>query len=386
MPTIKALEALKEEMTAWRRDLHAHPETAYEEERTSAIVIDKLKGFGIDVTKGLAGTGVVGTLRVGEGPSIGLRADMDALPMQEENTFEHRSQHEGKMHACGHDGHTTMLLGAAKYLAETRKFKGTVQFIFQPAEEMEGGGQKMVEEGLFERFPVDAVYGLHNWPRLPIGSFAMKPGPLMAAVDGFEIVLTGMGAHGAMPHQGIDPIAAGAQLVSSLQQIVSREIDPLEAGVVSVTVFHAGQSRNVIPASARLEGTVRSFKPEVRDQLEDAIKRVVDGVCTAHRVLAEIKYDRRYPPTVNHPGETDIAASAAAQVVGERNVDLNPTPTMGAEDFSFMLEKRPGCYVWMGTGRGPDDPLLHNACYDFNDEALPIGASYWATLVERELA
>lgn len=385
MPIIDALRDQQEEMTFWRRDLHAHPEVAYEEERTAGIVAEKLRSFGIEVSTGLAGTGVVGTLSTGEGGAIGLRADMDALPMQEDNTFAHKSTAPGKMHACGHDGHTAMLLGAAKYLAETRKFKGTVQFIFQPAEEMEGGGERMVREGLFEKFPVDAVYGMHNWPRLPLGTFAMRPGPLMAAVDGFDITITGKGAHGAMPHQGVDPIAAGAQVVSSLQQLISRETDPLDSGVVSVTMFNAGDSRNVIPSTAHLGGTVRSFKPETRDALESGVRRVVEGVCAAHGVSANVTYDRRYPPTVNHRAETEIAAAVAAQIVGEDNVDRNPTPTMGAEDFSYMLEAKPGCYVWMGTGRGPDDPLLHNACYDFNDEALPIGASYWARLVEQEL-
>ncbi len=386
MPVIDQLKERQEEMTAWRRDLHAHPEIAFEEWRTAKVVAEKLKSFGVEVTTGLAGTGVVGTLSTGEGPAIGLRADMDALSMEEENTFAHKSVHPGKMHACGHDGHTTMLLGAAKYLAETRNFKGTVQFIFQPAEEMEGGGERMVREGLFERFPVDAVYGLHNWPRMPLGTFAMRPGPLMAAVEVFDVVLTGVGAHGAMPHQGIDPIAAGAQVVSSLQHVVSREIDPLDSGVVSVTMFNAGESRNVIPSMAHLAGTVRSFRPEVRDTLEAGVRRVIEGVSAAHGVKAEITYDRRYPPTINHAKETEIAAQAAAQVVGAENLDLNPTPTMGAEDFSYMLEAKPGCYVWMGTGKGADDPLLHNARFDFNDDALPIGASYWATLVEQELA
>jgi len=386
MPVIDVLKEWQEEMTAWRRDLHAHPEIAFEERRTADSVAEKLRSFGIEVTTGLAGTGVVGTLSTGDGPTIGLRADMDALSMEEENTFAHKSLYPGKMHACGHDGHTTMLLGAAKYLAETRKFKGTVQFIFQPAEEMEGGGERMVDEGLFERFPVDAVYGLHNWPRIPLGTFAMRPGPLMAAVEVFDVVLTGRGAHGAMPHQGVDPIAAGAQVVSSLQQVVSRETDPLDSGVVSVTMFNAGESRNVIPSTAHLAGTVRSFRPEVRDALEAGVRRVVEGVSAAHGVKAEITYDRRYPPTINHAKETEIAAAAAAQVVGADNLDLDPTPTMGAEDFSYMLEAKPGCYVWMGTGRGPDDPLLHNACFDFNDDALPIGASYWATLVKQELA
>jgi len=386
MPLIDALRDLQEEMTSWRRDLHAHPEIAYEEERTAGIVAEKLKSFGVEVTTGLAGTGVVGTLSNGEGAAIGLRADMDALAMQEDNTFAHKSKVPGKMHACGHDGHTTMLLGAAKYLAESRNFKGTVQFIFQPAEEMEGGGERMVQEGLFEKFPVDAVYGMHNWPRLPIGTFATRTGPLMAAVDGFEITITGKGAHGAMPHQGIDPIAAGAQVVSSLQQLISRETDPLDSGVVSVTMFNAGDSRNVIPSSAQLGGTVRSFKPETRDALEAGVRRVVSGVCDAHGVSADITYDRRYPPTVNHSDETEIAVAVASTIVGSENVDRNPTPTMGAEDFSYMLEAKPGCYIWMGTGRGPDEPLLHNACYDFNDDALPIGASYWAALVEQELA
>ena len=382
MTTEERIAALHPEMTAWRRDLHAHPETAFEEHRTSAFVADKLKSFGLDVAQGLAGTGVVGILRGKRGGkrAIGLRADMDALHIHEETNKPYASQVEGKMHACGHDGHTTMLLGAAKALAETRDFAGTAYFIFQPAEENEGGGRVMVEQGLFDKFPLEAVYGMHNWPGLPEGHVAVKVGPMMAACDIFELTITGRGAHGAMPHQGIDPVVAGAQIVMALQTIASRNVDPLESVVVSVTQIHGGDAWNVIPEHVTLRGTVRSFKPQVQDVAEANIGRVAKGVAAGLGAEVEMRYERRYPATVNSEAETRNAGRIAASVVGADRVVEGITPSMGSEDFAFMLERRPGSYVWLGAGE--DQPNLHSPHYDFNDDILPIGASYWARLVE----
>jgi len=387
MPIIDRIKRLQEEMTGWRRDIHTHPETAFEERRTSNVAAEKLAAFGIEVHRGLAKTGVVGTLKAGRGNrAIGLRADLDALPIQEQNTFAHRSRHDGKMHACGHDGHTTMLLGAAKYLAETRRFDGTVHFIFQPAEENEGGGRVMVEEGLFEKFPCEAVYGMHNWPGMAVGQFGVMPGPVMASFDIFDITVTGRGAHGAMPHNGIDPVVAGAALVQALQTIPSRNVNPVDAAVVSVTQFHAGDTWNVIPDDAQLRGTTRAFRPEVQDQIEAGIRRIAAGIDAAYGTSSTVRYERRYPPTINSPRETAIAAAAIAKVVGKENVLTDLQPTMGAEDFAFMLQAKPGCYVWIGNGPGKGGCMLHNPRYDFNDECLPIGASYWAALVEHVLA
>jgi hippurate hydrolase len=387
MPLIDQLKRNQPEMTAWRRDIHAHPETAFEETRTAQLVAEKLASFGIEVHRGLAKTGVVGTLRAGASArAIGLRADLDALHILEQNEFAHRSQHAGRMHACGHDGHTTMLLGAAQYLAETRRFDGTVYFIFQPAEENEGGGRAMVAEGLFEKFPVAGVYGMHNWPGIPVGKFGVLPGPMMASFDIFEIVVTGRGAHGAMPHTGIDPIVAASALVQALQTIPSRTVDPIEPAVVTVTQFHAGDAWNVIPEQAILRGTTRAFRPAVQNQIEAGIRRVCAGVDATHGTRSSVRYERRYPPTINHPRETEIAAAAMAKVVGAENVLTDLQPTMGSEDFAFMLQARPGCYVWIGNGPGEGGCVLHNPRYDFNDEILPIGASYWATLVEQVLA
>lgn len=388
MPIINRIADLHDDMTVWRRDLHAHPELGFEEERTSDIVAAKLEEFGIEVHRGLGGTGVVGSLKNGDGPAIGLRADMDALPMTETADIPHKSTTPGKMHACGHDGHTTMLLGAARYLAETKRFKGTVRFIFQPAEEGKGGGREMVNEGLFEKFPVTAVFGMHNWPEMPLGSFAVKDGPMMAAADNFEILITGKGGHGAMPHTCIDPIAIGAEIVGAVQMIASRTTHPVDSVVVSVTNFHAGEDYGIIPETARLRGTVRTFRLEVQDNAEESIRRIADGICAAHGATAEVTYTRRYPPTVNHADEAKIAGDMAAEMFGEASVDRNPVPTMGAEDFSFMLREVPGCYIWAGAK--PVDveevPGLHNPAYDFNDELLPIGASYWARLAEKVLS
>lgn len=384
---IAEIAAFHEDMTSWRHHLHAHPETAFEEHATAAFVAERLSSFGLTVHQGLAGTGVVGSLvsEHGEGGAIALRADMDALPISEASNFPHRSRHPGTMHACGHDGHTTMLLGAARYLAATRRFRGTVHFIFQPAEEAEGGGRVMVEQGLFARFPVDAVYGLHNWPGLPVGRFAVRPGPMMASFDTFEIVLTGRGTHGAMPHLGTDSIVAGAALVQALQTIVSRTIDPLDAAVVSVTRFRAGDTWNVIPETAVLAGTTRALRDEVRDQIEAGVRRVAASIAAAHGVTAAVCYQRRYPATINNPAEAARAAEAAASVVGGDHVDRDPLPSMGAEDFAFMLQQRPGCYAWIGNGPADGNRTLHSPYYDFNDAILPLGASYWARLVELTL-
>jgi hippurate hydrolase len=388
MPIVNRIADLHADMTRWRRDLHAHPETAFEEKRTSAFVAARLADFGIEVHRGLAGTGVVGTLRgAAHGDrAIALRADMDALDIHERNGFSHASAHPGKMHACGHDGHTAMLLGAARYLAETRNFAGTVHFIFQPAEENEGGGRVMVEEGLFEKFPVEAVYGMHNWPGLPVGRFAVRPGPMMASFDLVEITVPGKGAHAAMPHLAVDPVVAAAQLVLALQTIVSRSIHPLDSAVVSVTQLHGGDTWNVIPEEIVLRGTARAFKTEVQDVVEAAIRRIAAGVAQATGAQIAVRYERRYPATVNSDEETEIAAAAAAEIAGADNVDRDPRPTMGAEDFAFMLREKPGCYLFIGNGAGSKVAGLHNPHYDFNDEILPVGASYWARLVERELA
>ncbi|HZT18938.1 MAG TPA: M20 aminoacylase family protein [Dongiaceae bacterium] len=386
MPIINRIAAFHPDMTGWRRHIHAHPETAFEEHRTSDFVAGKLAELGIEVHRGLAGTGVVGTLRAGSGGrAIGLRADMDALHIREANGFEHRSTHEGRMHACGHDGHTAMLLGAARYLAETRRFDGIVHFIFQPAEENEAGGRVMVEQGLFEKFPVEAVYGMHNWPGLEVGRFAVRAGPMMASSDLFEIVVTGKGAHAAMPHRGVDPVMVGAEIVGALQAIASRQASPLDSVVVTVTQFHAGDTWNVIPQQAVLRGTTRSFVPALRDMLESSVRRVAEGIAAAHGASASVSYDRRYPATVNSEREAEIAAGAMADVVGPENVARDLPPTMGAEDFAFMLQARPGAYVWIGNGGDASAPGLHHPAYDFNDEILPLGASYWARLVERVL-
>ena len=381
MAIINRIAALHDDMIAWRRDIHAHPETAFEEHRTAEVVAGKLAEFGLEVHRGLAGTGVVGTLSAGSGRrAIGLRADMDALDILEANDVAHRSCHDGKMHACGHDGHTTMLLGAARYLAENPNFDGTVHFIFQPAEENEGGGRVMVEEGLFDKFPVEAVYGMHNWPGIPVGQFGVTAGPLMAAFDVFELTISGRGSHAAMPHQGIDPVTVAAHVITALQTITSRNTNPVDAAVVSITQIHAGDTWNVIPNAVMLRGTCRAFTDAVQDGLEPAIRRIADGVCAAFGATMALSYERRYPAA-----EAEVAASAAAAVAGVAQVDRQPTPSMGSEDFAFMLQARPGCYVWIGNGPGEGGCMLHNPHYDFNDDVLPIGASYWARLVETAL-
>jgi len=386
MPVINRIAEFHDAMTGWRRDIHAHPETAFEETRTADVVAGLLEEFGMEVHRGLATTGVVGTLKAGtSGRRIGLRADLDALHIHEKNTFDHRSQNDGKMHACGHDGHTTMLLGAAKYLAETKNFDGTIHFIFQPAEENEGGGRVMIEDGLFDLFPCEEVYGMHNAPGIEVGKFAVREGPFLAAFDIFEITVTGIGTHAAMPDRGIDPMIPAAQIISGLQAIPSREVGPLSAAVVSVTQVHGGDTWNVIPDTVVLRGTCRWFDKEVRDLLEPAMKRIADGIAAAHRCSAELRYERRYPATVNTPEHTGFAAGVAETLVGAENVDRNFQPDMGSEDFAFMLEEKPGCYILIGNGPEEGGCLLHNPHYDFNDDVLPLGASYWARLAESAL-
>ncbi len=387
MTIINKINEFHDEMTSWRRDIHKHPELQYEENRTSDLVAAKLKEFGIEIHRGLANTGVVGTIRNGEGPAIGLRADMDALPLQEKNTFDHASSNPGKMHACGHDGHTAMLLGAAKYLASNKNYKGTVHLIFQPAEEGGGGGDLMIKEGLFEKFPVDSVYGLHNWPELDSGKFGVGAGPMMAAADSFDLTIFGRGGHCAMPDQCIDPIVVASHVVNALQTIPSRSTHPVDSVVISVTQIHAGDAYNVIPDSVLINGSVRSFLPETQEGLPSSMLRVAEGVCAAFGASCELNYMMGYPATINSVQETEISAKAVVDLVGEENLIRNPTPSMGAEDFSYMLQARPGCYVWLGNGKGKGDGgcMLHSSQYDFNDDVLSIGASYWATLVENEL-
>ena len=384
---IKEIKRFHDEMTEWRRDIHQRPELKFEENCTADLVAAKLKEFGIEIHRGLAKTGVVGTINNGDGPSIGLRADMDALPLEENNTFKHASRNPGKMHACGHDGHSAMLLGAAKHLASSKNFKGTVNFIFQPAEEGGGGGELMIKEGLFEMFPVDSVYGLHNWPGMPAGIFGVGSGPIMASVDTFDLTINGRGGHAAMPDQCIDPIVIASQVVSALQTIPSRNTHPVDSVVISVTQIHAGDAYNVIPDSVQMHGTVRTFQPETRKEIPSSMLRVAEGVCAAYGGTCELNYMSGYPATINSVAETEISAKAVVDLLGEENIIRNPTPSMGGEDFSYMLEARPGCYVWLGIGPGKGEGgcMLHSSRYDFNDDILPIGASYWVKLVENEL-
>ncbi|AOY95986.1 peptidase M20 [Cupriavidus sp. USMAA2-4] len=376
---------IRQSMVDWRRDIHASPETAFEEHRTANIVAHALELMGIEVHRGLATTGVVGTLRHGEGPSIALRADLDALNMQELGSAAHASTCAGKMHACGHDGHTAMLLGAAAHLARHKPFRGTVHFVFQPAEENEGGGRVMVQEGLFDKFPADAVYGMHNFPQLPRGKFAIRPGTMTAFLDNFEITITGKGSHGAQPHHGIDPVVVSAQLVMALQTIASRRTDANDAVVVSITQIHGGDTWNVIPESVVLRGTTRSLDPAVRERTQQAMQQICTGVALTHGARIALDFRPGYPGVVNTPEETAAAVGAAASLVGTGNVKTDVKPAMGSEDFAFMLEQRPGAYIGIGAGEGPDDPPLHNPYYDFNDRILPLGAAYWARLVERQL-
>ncbi|MBV2193833.1 MAG: amidohydrolase, partial [Azonexus sp.] len=336
--------------------------------------------------RGIAKTGVVGVLRAGTSSRmVGLRADMDALPLCELNEFPHHSKHQGKMHACGHDGHTAMLLGAARYLADNPDFDGIAVFIFQPAEESEGGAAVMIEDGLFERFPVEAVFGLHNWPGIPVGQMMAMPGPVMAGTCAFEISVRGHGCHAAMPHQGIDAIVTGSQLVQALQTVVSRTLHPCESAVVSVTQFHAGEAWNIIPEEVILRGTIRTFKPEIQEAVERAIERLCSGIAAANGAQINVHFDHRYPPTVNSPAEAKFCQQVAAEIFGADKVLTDILPSMGAEDFAYMLNEKPGCYVWLGNGPGTGGCTLHNPHYDFNDELLTLGASYWVNLVRRWL-
>ncbi|WP_374325759.1 M20 aminoacylase family protein [Azonexus sp.] len=386
-PTLPLFElSFLAELTALRRDIHAHPELAFDEQRTADIVAGELLRYGLEVHRGLAKTGVVGVLKAGSSARmIGLRADMDALPLAELNEFPHHSRHPGKMHACGHDGHTAMLLGAARYLAENQDFDGTVVFIFQPAEESEGGAAVMIEDGLFEKFPVEAVFGLHNWPGIPVGEMMAMPGPVMAGTCGFEIHVRGHGCHAAMPHQGIDAIVTGAQLVQALQTVVSRTLHPCDAAVVSVTQFHAGEAWNIIPEEVVMRGTIRSFKPEVQESIERAIERLCSGIAAANGAQISVRFEHRYPPTVNSPAEAKFCQQVAAEVFGAERVLTDILPSMGAEDFAYMLREKPGCYVWLGNGPGTGGCTLHNPHYDFNDQLLTLGVAYWAQLVRRAL-
>jgi len=377
------IDTYKDELIAIRKDFHKHPELAFEEVRTSGIVAEKLNSWGIETHTGIAKTGLVGVIKAGESDrKVGLRADMDALPIEEANSFEHKSVNEGVMHACGHDGHTTMLLGAAKYLAETKNFDGTVYLIFQPAEENYGGGKVMVEEGLFEKYPADTIFGMHNWPGMDVGKFGMRVGTAMAAFDSFEITVTGVGAHAAKPDAGIDPIVVGSNVVMALQSIVARNVSPLESAVVSVTQFHTGTAWNIIPETAVIRGCVRSLNQAIQAQVESTMHRVVENVCSAYGAKGVLDYRHGYPVTVNTAQEVAVSQAVTSELVGEKNVDPDMIPTMGSEDFGFMLQEKPGAYIMMGNG---DTAGVHNPNYEFNDEALTLGSKYWSLLAETQL-
>ena len=393
MKTIDSIVTQAAEMSAIRRDIHAHPELCFKEVRTAEVVAQKLTEWGIPIHRGLGTTGVVGSVKNGtSNRAIGLRADMDALPMQEFNTFPHASQHPGKMHACGHDGHTAMLLAAAQHLAQHRNFDGTVYLIFQPAEEGGGGAREMIKEGLFEQFPMDAVFGMHNWPGGQVGQFAASAGPVMASSNDFCITIKGKGGHAAMPHNALDPVPVACQMVLAFQTIISRNTRPIDAGVVSVTMVHAGEANNVIPDSVALRGTVRAFTVEVLDRIEQRMRQIAEHTCAAFEATCEFEFVRNYPPTINSAKEAELARRIMASIVGEDQVRVQE-PTMGAEDFSFMLQAKPGCYSFifngdgahreMGHGGGPC--LLHNPSYDFNDDLIPLGATYWVRLAEEWL-
>ena len=386
MSIVRRVLDYQAELSSIRHDIHMHPEIAFEEQRTSEIVAKKLAEFGCEVHRGLAKTGVVGTLRRGNATrSIGLRADMDALPIQERNTFGHASVNKNKMHACGHDGHTTMLLGAARYLAETKNFNGTVHFIFQPAEEGLGGGRVMVEEGLFQKFPCDGVFAIHNVPGLPVGHMAVRAGTLLASSDSWTIKVRAKGSHGAMPHQGNDPFVIGCQIVMALQTIASRNVDPLDSVVVSVGFMKGGDTFNVIPDEVTIGGTARALVPHVQDMIETRLGEIARGVASAYGASVDYHYNRRYPPTINHADEAEFAARVAEEVCGVGGVKRDIPPVMGGEDFSFMLQKVPGAMLWLGNGPGEGNCVLHNPHYDFNNDAIPTGVSFLARLTERFL-
>jgi amidohydrolase len=389
MPIINRVADLQPDIMAWRRDLHARPELLYDVHWTASFVAERLRAFGCDeVATGLGRTGVVGVIK-GRRPAngadvkvIGLRADMDALPIKEQTDLPYASTHPGKMHACGHDGHTAMLLGAAQYLAETRNFAGDAVVIFQPAEEGGAGAAAMIKDGLLDRFAIDQVYGMHNRPGLPVGAFATRPGPIMAATEHLTISIEGRGGHAARPHQSIDSLLVGAELVTALQSIVSRNVDPLDAAVISICSFHAGSAYNVIPQTAELKGTVRSLRGEVRDLLEKRVREVVAGVAKITGATINLDYERSYPMVINHVAQTALAVRVAGEIAGEANVDTNITPIMWAEDFAYMLEARPGAFIFVGNG---DSAGLHHPAYNFNDDAITFGTSYWIRLVETAL-
>ncbi|MEY5028446.1 MAG: putative hydrolase YxeP [Pseudomonadota bacterium] len=396
MKLIESILAQAPTMAAIRRDLHAHPELCFEEVRTADIVAAKLTEWGIPIHRGMGTTGVVGIVHGRDGGAcgrgIGLRADMDALPMQEFNTFAHASQHAGKMHACGHDGHTAMLLAAAQHLAKHRNFDGTVYLIFQPAEEGGGGAREMIKDGLFDKFAMEAVFGMHNWPGMPAGSFAVSPGPVMASSNEFKITIRGKGSHAALPHNGTDPVPIACQLVQAFQTIITRNKKPVDAGVISVTMIHAGEATNVVPDYCVLEGTVRTFSIEVLDMIEQRMRELSEGICAAFGARCEFVFDRNYPPTINSAAEAAFAREVMAGIVGADQV-LTQEPTMGAEDFSYMLQVKPGAYCFIANGDGQHREMghgggpctLHNPSYDFNDELIPLGATYWVELVQRWL-
>lgn len=396
MNLLEPIVAWHQDITRLRRDIHAHPELSFEEFRTSDLVAKQLTDWGIEVHRGLGGTGVVGIIRgnIQSTRAVGLRADMDALPMQEANTFEHASQHEGKMHACGHDGHTAMLLAAARYLAQHRDFAGIVYAIFQPAEEGGGGAKRMIDDGLFTQFPMEAVFGMHNWPGLQVGQFGVTAGPIMASSNEFAITIQGKGTHAGMPHLGVDPVMTAVQLAQSLQTIITRNRHPLEAAVLSITQIHTGSADNVVPNVATMRGTVRTFTHETLDLIERRMREITQHTCAAMDCTAEVAFHRNYPPTINHANETAFCVDVMRGIVGEDNVFDKVTPTMGAEDFAFMLQEIPGCYVWIGNGdgshraagHGAGPCMLHNGSYDFNDDLLPLGATYWVELARAWLA
>jgi len=387
MTAIPKIAAFHDDLVSWRRDIHAHPELGFEESRTSDVVADKLASFGLDVHRGLAKTGIVATLTAGNSDrAIGLRADMDALPIQESNSFDHCSRHAGKMHACGHDGHTTMLLGAARYLAENPTFDGRVHFIFQPAEEGLGGAKAMIADGLFEKFPMDNVYGMHNSPGMPAGTFAIRPGPMMAGGAFFDIAITGVGAHGARPEYSVDPVIVASHITTALQTIVARNTKPIDTAVLSVTQIQTGDAYNVIPQTAHMKGTVRAFSRDTMELIESRMRAIAEGVGQGLGASVTVDFRETFAPVVNAPSEAEIAADAAAELVGDENVERNRSLIMGSEDFSYMLEACPGAYIRIGNGAGEGSCQVHNPAYDFNDEILSLGASYWSRLVTRKLA
>lgn len=394
MKLIESILADAASITALRRDIHAHPELCFEEVRTSDVIARQLTEWGIPIHRGLGRTGVVGIVSSGtSGRAVGLRADIDALPMTEHNRFEHASRHAGKMHACGHDGHTAMLLAAAKHLSKHRNFDGTVYLVFQPAEEGGGGAREMIRDGLFEKFPMEAMFGAHNWPGMKVGQFAIKSGPCFASSNEFRITIRGKGAHGAMPHLGLDPVPVACQMVQAFQTIITRNKRPIDTGVISVTMIHTGEATNVVPETCVIEGTVRTFTTEVLDLIERRMKTVAEATCAAFEVGCEFEFARNYPPTINHPAETQFAREVMADVVGQDNV-LEFEPTMGAEDFSYFLQHKPGAYFLIGNGDGSHRAgghglgpcMLHNPSYDFNDDLIPLGATLWVRLAEKWLA